>query len=47
MTDYGDELAYRTPWEIYDEERSRRASAVAKEVYDIAHRLVFPRLSPF
>lgn len=47
MTDYGDELAYRTPWEIYDDERARRASALAKEAYDIAHRVVFPRLSHF
>ena len=40
MTDYGDELAYRTPWEIYDEGRAKRALALAKEAYEIAARLV-------
>jgi len=36
MTDYGDELAYRTPWEIYDEGRARRAFALAQEACGIA-----------
>lgn len=40
MTDYGDELAYRTPWEIYDEERARRAFAIAREAYGIAGDLL-------
>lgn len=40
MTDYGDELAYRTPWEIYDEERARRAFAVAQEACGLAAGLL-------
>ncbi len=40
MTDYGDELAYRTPWEIYDEGRAKRALALAKEASEIAAILV-------
>jgi HEPN domain-containing protein len=40
MTDYGDELAYRTPWEIYDEGRARRALALAREACGIAAGLL-------
>jgi HEPN domain-containing protein len=40
MTDYGDELAYRTPWEIYEEGRARRAFAVAQEAYRIGAGLL-------
>jgi HEPN domain-containing protein len=40
MTDYGDELAYRTPWEIYDEGRGKAALALATEAYEIAAHLV-------
>jgi len=44
MTDYGDELAYRTPWEIYDEGRGKAALALATEAYDIAAHLVSSRI---
>lgn len=40
LTDYGDELAYRTPWEIYDEGRGKAALALATEAYEIAAHLV-------
>jgi HEPN domain-containing protein len=40
MTDYGDELTYRTPWEIYNEERARRAIEIAREACGIAAALV-------
>lgn len=42
MTDYGDELARRTPWEIYDEGRAKRALALAEEACEIAVELVGP-----
>jgi HEPN domain-containing protein len=40
MTDYGDELTYRTPWEIYDEGRAKKALALAKEAHEIATAVV-------
>lgn len=40
LIDYGDELAYKTPWEIYDEGRAKRALGIAKEAYEIASSLV-------
>lgn len=43
LTDYGDELAYRTPWEIYDEGRGKAALALATEAYEIAAHLVSSR----
>lgn len=44
LADYGDELAYRTPWEIYDEGRGKAALALATEAYDIAAHLVSSRV---
>jgi len=39
-TDYGDELAYKTPWEIYNAEHAERALAIAKESYSLANELI-------
>ena len=43
LTDYGDELAYQTPWEIYDEGRGRTALTLAAEAYQIATHIVGSR----
>ena len=43
LTDYGDELAHRTPWEIYDVGRGKTALALAAEAYEIAAHLVSSR----
>jgi len=40
LIDYGDELAFKTPWEIYDEARAKRALELAREAYGIARELV-------
>lgn len=40
LTDYGDELIYKTPWEIYDENRARKALEIAKKAFEIASSFV-------
>lgn len=39
-TDYGDELAYRTPWEIYDSRHAENALAMAKDSYLLAAEII-------
>lgn len=44
LIDYGDELAFKTPWEIYDEGRAKRALELAREAYEIAFSLLSPEV---
>lgn len=39
-TDYGDELAYRTPWEIYDSKHAENALLIAKDSYNLAKEII-------
>ena len=43
LTDYGDELTYKSPWEIYKEEHAKRAMAIAGEAVNIAGAIVQPK----
>lgn len=38
-TDYGDELAYKTPWEIYGPEHAEKALSLAKESFTLAFEI--------
>ena len=40
LTSYGDEVAYKTPWEIYDEDKAKRALTIAQEAFQIARALL-------
>jgi len=37
--DYGDELAHKTPWEIYNKDRAKKALDLALEAYKLSSRL--------
>ncbi|MCL0065719.1 HEPN domain-containing protein [Dehalococcoidia bacterium] len=43
LTDYGDELTYKVPWEIYKEEHAKRAMEIAADAVKIAERFVRPK----
>jgi hypothetical protein len=38
--DYGDELTYKVPWEIYKEEHAKRALEIAIDAVKIAAEFV-------
>lgn len=40
LTDYGDELTFTLPWELYTKERSDNALVVARDAVTIAQKLV-------
>lgn len=40
LTDYGDELAYKVPWEIYKEEHAKRAMEIAVDAVRIAEKFI-------
>lgn len=40
LTDYGDELTYKVPWEIYKEEHTKRAIEIASDAVKIAEEIV-------
>lgn len=40
QTDYGDESAGLTPWELFSEEDARRALQIAEEVYALVDQLL-------
>lgn len=40
QTDYGDEMAGRTPWELFDEADARQALAMAEEAMSLAQETV-------
>ena len=39
-TDYGDEVAGRTPWELFDEEDAIQACAIGEEAVALATTIV-------
>lgn len=39
-TNYGDELVYRTPWEIYDSTHAGNALSIAKDSYNLAREII-------
>ncbi len=39
-TDYGDELAHKTPWEIYSDEHAKKALSIAKDSYYLASEIL-------
>lgn len=39
-TDYGDELGYRTPWEIYHAGHAEKALLLAKDSFNLAAQLI-------
>jgi len=40
LTDYGDELTHKVPWEIYKEEHARRAMEIAADAVRIAEGFI-------
>jgi HEPN domain-containing protein len=40
LVSYGDEVAHKTPWELYDEEKARRTLDMAQEAFRIAQALL-------
>lgn len=40
QTDYGDEMAGRTPWELFDEPDARRALAMAEEAVKLSQEII-------
>ena len=40
QTDYGDEVAGRTPWELFDEADARKALSIAEEAVSLAGMIV-------
>lgn len=40
QTDYGDEMAGRTPWELFDEADARHAVSMAEEAVSLAQEIV-------
>jgi HEPN domain-containing protein len=40
QTDYGDEMAGRTPWELFDEADARQALAMAEEAMSLAQETI-------
>ncbi|MBT9164580.1 MAG: hypothetical protein DDT22_00431 [candidate division WS2 bacterium] len=40
LTDYGDELTYKVPWEIYREEHAKRAMEIATDAVRIAEKFI-------
>ena len=43
LTDYGDELTYKVPWEIYKEEHAKRDMEIATNAVKIAEEFVEPK----
>lgn len=39
-TDYGDELGYRTPWEIYNLTHAEKALSLAKDSFKLAAQII-------
>ena len=39
-TDYGDELAYKTPWEIYGPKHAEKALSIARDSYDLSIEII-------
>jgi HEPN domain-containing protein len=42
LTDYGDELTFTSPWEIYSQEQAETALEIARESLGIAQEFVSP-----
>lgn len=45
-SEYGDELAYKSPWDLFDEPAAASALALAEEAVTIARKLVAPPCQP-
>lgn len=43
LTDYGDELTYKVPWEIYKEEHAKRTMEIATDAVRLAEKFVRPK----
>lgn len=43
LTDYGDELTYKMPWEIYKEEHAKRTLEIAIDAVKIAKEFIEPK----